>query len=92
MAHTIRDKKKLLDRVRRLRGQVDAIEKALEKEAECSTILHTMAACRGSFNSLMAEILESHIRFHVVNPDLNPQSEPSKGAQELIDVLRMYLR
>ena len=92
MAHTVRDKKRLLDRVRRLRGQVDAIEKALEQEKECSTILHTVAACRGSFNSLMAEILESHIRFHIVNPDVNPKSEQSKEAQELIDALRTYLR
>jgi len=92
MAHTIRDKKKLLNRVRRLRGQVGAIEKALEDEAECSTILHTMAACRGSFNGLMAEILESHIRFHVVNPDVDPKSEQARGSQDLIDALRTYLR
>lgn len=92
MAHTIRDKAKLLNRVRRLRGQVGAIEKALEDEAECSTILHTMAACRGSFNGLMGEILESHIRFHVVNPDVDPKSEQARGAQDLIDALRTYLR
>jgi FrmR/RcnR family transcriptional regulator, repressor of frmRAB operon len=92
MAHTVRDKKKLLNRVRRLRGQVDAIEKALEQEKECSTVLHTVAACRGSFNSLMAEILESHIRFHIVNPDVDPKSEKSREAQELIDALRTYLR
>jgi len=92
MAHVIRDKKKLLNRVQRLRGQVDAIAKALEQEQECSVILHTIAACRGSFESLMAEILESHIRFHVVNPDLDPRSQQSKAAQELIDALRTYLR
>jgi DNA-binding FrmR family transcriptional regulator len=92
MAHTVRDKKKLLDRVRRLRGQVTAIEKALDEEAECSKILHTMAACHGSFNGLMNEILESHIRFHVVNPDVDPESEQARGAQELIDALRTYLR
>lgn len=92
MAHVIRDKKKLLNRVQRLRGQVDAIAKALEQEQECSAILHTIAACRGSFDSLMAEILESHIRFHVVNPDLEPRSQQAKAAQELIDALRTYLR
>jgi DNA-binding FrmR family transcriptional regulator len=92
MAHVIRDKKKLLNRVQRLRGQVDAIAKALEQEQECAAILHTIAACRGSFDSLMAEILESHIRFHVVNPDLDPRSQQSKAVQELIDALRTYLR
>jgi DNA-binding FrmR family transcriptional regulator len=55
-------------------------------------VLHTIAACRGSFNSLMSEILESQIRFHVVNPDVDPRSEQSKAAQELIDVLRTYLK
>ena len=48
MAHTTRDKKKLLNRVRRIRGQIDAVEKALEQEKECSTILLTIAACRGA--------------------------------------------
>ena len=48
MAHTIRDKKKLLNRVRRIRGQIDAVEKALDQEQDCSTILLTIAACRGA--------------------------------------------
>ena len=64
--------------MRRLRGQVDAIEKALDEEAECSKSLHTMAACHGSFNGLMTEFLESLIRFHIVNPDVDPKSEASQ--------------
>jgi DNA-binding FrmR family transcriptional regulator len=59
-----RDRGKLLNRVRRIRGQIDAVEKALDKEQDCSTILLTIAACRGAINSLMAEIIEGHIRFH----------------------------
>jgi DNA-binding FrmR family transcriptional regulator len=92
MAHTIRDKKKLLDRVRRIRGQIDAVEKALEEEQECSTILMTIAACRGAINSLMAEIIEGHIRFHVVDPNKKPTTEQAKAAQELIDVVKTYLK
>ena len=53
MAHTIRDKKKLLNRVRRIQGQIAAVEKALDQEQDCSTILLTIAACRGAINSLM---------------------------------------
>src|SRR5689334_25225017 len=87
MAHTIRDKKKLLNRVRRIRGQIDAIEKALDREQDCSTILLTIAACRGAINSLMAEIIEGHIRFHVVDPDQEPTTEKARAAQELIDVV-----
>jgi DNA-binding FrmR family transcriptional regulator len=92
MAHTIRDKKKLVDRVRRIRGQVDGIEKALVEEHECTKILQTIAACRGAINSLMAEVMEGHVRFHVVNPDHRPGSGQGKAAQELIDVIKSYLR
>jgi DNA-binding FrmR family transcriptional regulator len=89
----IRDKKKLLNRVRRIRGQVDAIEKALEGDLDqCSSILQTMAACRGAINALMAEIIEGQIRFHVVDPDRNPTSQQSRAAQELIDVVNAYLK
>ena len=92
MAHTIRDKKKLLNRVRRIRGQIDAIEKALDQEQSCSTILLTIAACRGAINSLMAEIMEGHIRFHIVDPDHEPATEKARAAQELIDVVKAYLK
>jgi len=92
MAHTVRDKAKLINRIRRIRGQVDAIERALQREAECSEVLHTVGACRGAINGLMAELVEGHVRFHVVNPDRNPHSEQAHAAQELIDVVRRYFR
>jgi FrmR/RcnR family transcriptional regulator, repressor of frmRAB operon len=92
MAHVIRDKKKLLNRVRRIRGQVDAVERALEAEADCSDILHTIAACRGAINGLMTEVLEGHIRFHLVDPDRRPTSAEAIAAQELIDVIKQYVR
>ncbi len=92
MAHTIRDKQKLLLRVRRIRGQIDALEKLLAEEADCSRTLHLTVACRGAINSLMAEILEGHIRFHVVNPDDKPTSAQAEAAQEVIDVVRSYLK
>ena len=92
LAHILRDKKKMLNRVRRIRGQVEAIEHAIEREADCSEILHTISACRGAFNSLMAEVLDGHIRFHVMDPDHDPTSEKARAAQELIDVLRSYLK
>ncbi len=92
MAHTIRDKNKLLLRVRRIRGQIDALEKLLEAEADCSKTLHLTVACRGAINGLMAEILEGHIRFHVVNPDDKPTPAQSNAAEEIIEVVRSYLR
>ncbi|HEV2210271.1 MAG TPA: metal/formaldehyde-sensitive transcriptional repressor [Verrucomicrobiae bacterium] len=92
MAHTVRDKQKLLMRVRRIRGQVNALERLLEAEADCSKTLHLTVACRGAINSLMAEILEGHIRFHIINPDDKPTSEQAEAAEDVIDVVRSYLK
>ena len=92
MAHLVRDKKKLLNRVRRIRGQLNAIERELEEERDCAEILQTIAACRGAITGLMNQVLEGHIRFHVVDPDAKPTSEQARAAQELIDVIRTYLR
>lgn len=93
MAHTQRDKKKLLNRVRRIRGQIDAIERGLEEESEgCTPILQLIASCRGAINGLMAEVIEGHIRFHVIDPDQKPTSEQTEAAEELIDVVKTYLK
>jgi DNA-binding FrmR family transcriptional regulator len=92
MAHTIRDKTKLLHRVRRIRGQVEAVERAIDQEQDCSDILHAIAACHGAIKGLMAEVIEGHIRFHVVDPDRQPTSDQAQAAQELIDVIKAYLK
>ncbi len=92
MAHTTEEKKKLLNRVRRIRGQVEAIDRALDQEAECSEVLHNIAACRGAMDSLMAEVIEGHIRFHVLDPERTPTDEQSEAADDLIQALRTYLK
>ena len=92
MAHTLEEKKKLLNRVRRIRGQVDAIERALDQEAECSDVLHNIAACRGAMDSLMAEVIEGHIRFHVLDPNGKPTDDQAQAADDLIQALRAYLK
>lgn len=92
MAHTIRDKKNLLNRVRRLRGQVEAVERLLEDEKDCSEILQQIAACRGSINSLMSEVLEGHIRFHLVERKPGAKSAKSNAVEELIGIAKSYLK
>jgi DNA-binding FrmR family transcriptional regulator len=92
MAHTLEEKKKLLNRVRRIRGQVEAIDRALEQEAECSDILHNISACRGAMDALMAEVIEGHIRFHVLDPKVPPSDEQAQAADDLIHALRAYLK
>jgi DNA-binding FrmR family transcriptional regulator len=92
MAHTIEEKKKLLNRVRRVKGQVEAIERALDQEAECSEILHTISACRGAMDSLMAEVIEGHIRLHVLDPEAKATAEQTRAADDLVHALRAYLK
>ena len=92
MSHTIREKSKLRSRVRRIRGQVEALERSLDAEKGCAEILHQIAAVRGAINGLMAEVLEEHVHTHVADPLISSDAERERGAKELIDVLRAYLR
>jgi DNA-binding FrmR family transcriptional regulator len=92
MAHTTDEKRKLLNRVRRIRGQVDSIERALDEEADCSAVLHNIATCRGAMDALMAEVIEGHIRFHIIDPAKHPSDEQKQAGDDLIDALRAYLK
>jgi DNA-binding FrmR family transcriptional regulator len=92
MAHTTKDKDKLLARVRRIRGQLEAIERGLESEEECASVLQLMASARGALNGLMAEVMEGHIRFHVLAPDGAKNRAQAEAAEELVDVIRAYLK
>lgn len=92
MSHTIRDKKKLLDRTRRIRGQVEGIEKALLEEKDPALILQSIAACRGAINGLMAEVMEGHIRLHVVDPERPATPEQREAVEEIVDVIKAYLK
>ena len=92
MAHTVRDRVKLLNRVRRIRGQVTAIEGLLQEDADCEKVLQTLAACRGALNGLMAEVVEDHVRFHLVDPGAGPESEQVRAADQLVDIVRSYLK
>ena len=92
MSHVIADRRKLLHRVRRIKGQLDAVERALEGDAECLKIIHGLSACRGAVDSLTAEVIKDHIRHHVVSPDRDPRSKEVRAARELIGILKTYLR
>ena len=92
MAHTIRQKTKLMARVRRIRGQVEALERALDAEIGCGDVLMLVASLRGAVNGLSAEVIEDHIRHHVVNPDSDSDPARAQGAAELIEVVRTYLK
>lgn len=92
MSHTIKEKAKLLGRVRRLKGQMEAIERALEAEKGCGDILQLVASVRGAINGLTVELIEDHIVHHVVNPNTEPDADRSRGATDLIEVVRTYFK
>lgn len=91
MAHTIRDKPKLLARVRRIMGQAAALERALDSEADCSATLQQIAAIRGAANGLMAEVLEGHLRDHL-GPQIGAAQRREEDLEKVLRVLRSYLR
>jgi DNA-binding FrmR family transcriptional regulator len=90
--HTIKNKSKLTGRVRRIKGQIEAVERALEAELGCADVLMLVASIRGAVNGLTAELLEDHIRHHVVDPAHEPNPDKAKGAEDLIEVVRSYLK
>lgn len=92
MSYTIRGKTKLLNRARRIRGQVEAVERALEQEIGCADVLQLITAARGAINGLMGEVIEDHIRMNLIDPALPSAGGTVNAAEELIDVVRSYLK
>lgn len=90
--HTIREKQKLLARVRRIRGQVEAIERALEGEAACDQVMHLIAGARGAMAGLMVEVVEDHVRTHLVDGERHPGALDADAVGQLVDVLRSYMK
>ena len=91
MPHTIKGKQRLLTRVRRIKGQSEALDKALEQEVECSAILQQIAAIRGAVNGLMMEVLDGHIREHL-GADATSPKQRSQDLDQVLAVLRSYLK
>ena len=91
MSHTVHNKKKLLARVRRIKGQTGALESALEQETDCAAILQQIAAIRGAVNGLMLEVLEGHMREHLGAEEAT-QAERLEDLDQVVQVLRSYLK
>ncbi|MGO9211876.1 MAG: metal/formaldehyde-sensitive transcriptional repressor [Terriglobales bacterium] len=89
MSHTLRGKDKLMKRIRRVRGQIEAVERALEAERPCADVLQLIAAARGAVNGLLIEVLDDHIRCHIA---AGAGRKAGAEAEELVAVLRSYLK
>lgn len=90
MAHTLRDQDKLIARVRRIRGQLDGVQRALLAESSCAEVLRQLASARGALNGLTAEVMEGHLQGHVV--EAATEAERRAGGQEMIELIRTYLK
>jgi len=90
--HTDKEKSKLLARVRRIKGQVEALERALESESESEKIMHLIAAAKGSISGLMGEVLEHHIRHHLADAPDHPGVLKPEAQQVLIDIIHSYVK
>ncbi len=91
MGHLAKEKTKLLNRLKRLRGQIDAIERAVETDVECVRVLQQATSCRGALDGFIAEVIEDHIREHVIDPSKSRNDPHSQAADDLIDIVHAYL-
>lgn len=90
MSHLSRRKTKLIARVRRLVGQLEAIERALEADVPCGEVLNQVASVRGAISGLTAELIEDHVQEHVLAAA--GEAERAQGVSELIEAVRTYLK
>lgn len=88
--HTVRHKKKLVARIRRVKGQIDAVERALTEERGCEEVVRTIAAARGAMNALAAEVLCDHLEDHLAAPRIS-MAEREVAATELARVIRQFV-
>ncbi|HEV7612034.1 MAG TPA: metal/formaldehyde-sensitive transcriptional repressor [Steroidobacteraceae bacterium] len=92
MSHVAREKAKLLNRIKRLRGQIEAIERAVGTDQECADVLQQATSCRGALDGFIAEVIEDHIREHMVDPRAGPNDPRVAAAEELVEIVHQYLK
>jgi DNA-binding FrmR family transcriptional regulator len=91
MGHVAKEKQKLLNRLKRLKGQLDAIERAVSADAECARILQQATASRGALDGFIAELIEDHIREHMIDPTAGLDDPRTQAGEELVAIVHAYL-
>jgi DNA-binding FrmR family transcriptional regulator len=92
MGHVSNEKAKLLVRLRRIRGQIEAIERAVNADEECAGVLQQATSCRGALDGFIVEVIEDHVREHMIDPAAGRDDPRTEAAEELVDIVRQYLR
>ena len=90
MPHTSRQKDKLIARVRRIKGQLEGVERALDSEAACVEVLRQIASVRGAVSGLTAAVMEDHLREDVLAAETD--KERDQGGEDMIEVIRAYMK
>ena len=91
MGYLANDKAKLLNRLKRIRGQIEAIERAVDADGECTQVLQQATSCRGALDGFIAEVIEDNIREHLIDPAA-PRDDPRiLAAEELVEIVHAYL-
>ncbi len=90
MSYVFEDKKKIITRIRRIKGQLDAVERGLDQEKDCFAVLQTLSICRGGINGLVSELIEDHVKGHVIQDPSKLVTDQDKAAMTLIKLLRTY--
>lgn len=91
MSHISKEKQKLLNRLKRMKGQIEAIERAVEEDRECARVLQQATACRGALDGFIGEIIEDHIREHMLDPHAPADDPRTRAAEELIEIVHAYI-
>ena len=92
MPHLITDKKKLVARMRRIRGQIESIERAIESDTECQQILETLASVRGALMGVMSALMESHLLNHVLDSNSKLADQHSRVAKEMVRIVKAFTK
>jgi len=92
MSHVAKEKGKLMKRLRRLRGQIEALERAVEADQECAGVLQQATSCRDALDGFIAEVIEDHIREHMIDPKASADDPRVAAADELIEIVHTYLK
>jgi FrmR/RcnR family transcriptional regulator, repressor of frmRAB operon len=91
MAHIEKEKTKLLHRLRRIKGQIEAIERVVDSDGECARVLQQATACRGALDGFIAEVIEDHIREHLIDDTVPRDDRRTQAAEELVEIVHSYL-
>lgn len=91
MAHITHDNSKIISRIRRLKGQLEGVERMLQEGGDCYKVLQNVAACRGALNSLTRELLDSHIEHHLTQ-EPTASDAVKEASQEIQQIIRSFLK